>query len=163
MVKPFLANMEPSTIAKIVVVIYIAASTFLDFNKHFTFLDNRIAKTTILLCLLGVLYYNLHLGILMTTAFLIFLIQINGNTLTQINSKKMELFLASFPPDRDEHAKSDSIIPQQIIECDNKVKNELSESILDYSLDPKVKPYEVFVKMMTTNAHLESASNSAFL
>ncbi len=157
-----LKQLEPLSLLKIVVVLYIIVSTVSDFNKHLIFLDQKIIKIFILFAILFVLYYNLHLGILFIIAFLIILIQLNGNTITQINSRKLELFMASLP-DSTEHIMSTTNTNQQTVECDNKQKNELSEEILDYSLDPKVKPYEVFVKMLTTAEHLENASNSAHL
>jgi hypothetical protein len=35
--------------------------------------------------------------------------------------------------------------------------------MLNYSIDPKVKPYEVYIKMMTSGEHLEKAANDALI
>jgi hypothetical protein len=91
------------------------------------------------------------------------LIQFNTTTLDAIENKKMELFLESVPSEYKKDEPRTKIQNHKVVECDNVKKNEISKDIFDYSVDTKVKPYEVFVKMLTTKDHLDNASNSAFL
>jgi hypothetical protein len=161
-------------IVKCVIVTYILFSTFFDFNKNLTFLDNKLAKILLLSLVVLVIYYDLHTGILLTIAFLMIIIQFNNVTLTDIQARKLELFSSYVPAEFDNDTTQTSQTSQtnqpehkekeiQSVECDNTNKNEISDNIFQYSIDPKVKPYEVFVKMMTTQSHLDDASNAAFL
>jgi hypothetical protein len=131
-----------------------------------TLLDNKFSKIVLLLAILVVTYYDLHTGILLTVAFLILIIQLNSTSLDLINhNKNLEFFLSSIPADYDKDEKDPEDVKKlkQSLECDNVKKNEISNDIFDYQIDNKVKPYEVFVKMLTTKDHLDNASNSAFL
>lgn len=155
----------PKTVAKVLLVVYIILSSIFDFNKKLSFLDNKPVKILLLLLILGVMVYDLHMGILLVIAFLILNIQLNVPTLNKADERRLEMFLASMPAKLEElqTPASHTVIPQVEVPCDNKNKNKLSDDIFDYSVDSKVKPYEVFVKMMTTKDHLDNASNAAFL
>lgn len=152
---------------KTFIVFCIVCLVFFDISTSLGFFNNKLFKVVLLLAILLTLYYDLHSGILLTILFLMLLIQFNTTTLDAIENKKFELFLASVPPEY----KNDEPITQygnksqnhKLVECDNEKKNEISNDIFDYTVDTKVKPYEVFVKMLTTKDHLDNASNSAFL
>jgi hypothetical protein len=152
---------------KTVIVFCIVCLVFFDISVNFKFLNNKLFKIVFLFAILAALYYDLHSGILLTILFLMLLIQFNTTTLDAIDAiknKRMELFLASMPSEYERHEKDETITQNhKVVECDNEKKNEISNDIFDYSVDTKVKPYEVFVKMLTTKDHLDNASNSAFL
>lgn len=153
------------TIAKASIVLFILILTFIDLNKQLSFIDNKAVKIVLLIGVLSVLYYDLHTGILVTVVFLMIMIQLNAVSIHNIQQKKLEMFLASVPADFDKNEKESDLGVEikKSYECGNQKKDKLSEDIFDYSVDNKVKPYEVFVKMMTTKQHLDSASNAAFL
>lgn len=153
------------TLAKVSIVAVILVFTFFNLSKQLSFLDNKAVKIVLLVGVLGALYYDLHTGILLTVVFLMIMIQLNALSIQSIQQKKLELFLASMPADFDkEEQESDlGVEMKKSYECGNPKKDELSEEIFDYTVDSKVKPYEVFVKMMTTKQQLEDASNAAFL
>lgn len=153
------------TIAKASIVLFILVLTFIDLNKQLSFIDNKAVKIVLLIGVLSVLYYDLHTGILVTVVFLMIMIQLNAVSIHNIQQKKLEMFLASVPADFDKNEKESDLGVEikKSYECGNQKKDKLSEDIFDYSVDNKVKPYEVFVKMMTTKQHLDSASNAAFL
>ena len=159
-------NIDMLSVVKILIVFFIVFSVFFDFNNVLSFLDNKLSKIIILSVILIVTYYDLHTGILLTVAFLILIIQFNASSLDIINhNKNLEFFLSSIPADYDKNEKDPEDVKQlkQQLECDNVNKNKISNDIFDYQIDNKVKPYEVFVKMLTTKDHLDNASNSAFL
>lgn len=156
-------DFDAITVTKLVVVFYIIMSCLFDFNKKLTFLDNKLSKIILLMLVLIVLYHDLHLGILLVIAFLMLNIQLNVPIMTAMDAKMLERFLSSQPDNVDTVDTNDKIIHKTIAPCDNEKKNEISQNILDYSIDTKVKPYEVFIKLMTTKDHLDSAANSAFL
>ena len=159
-------NIDLLSLVKILIVVYIVFSVFFEFSNMLTLLDNKFSKIVLLLAILVVTYYDLHTGILLTVAFLILIIQLNSTSLDLINhNKNLEFFLSSIPADYDKDEKDPEDVKKlkQSLECDNVKKNEISNDIFDYQIDNKVKPYEVFVKMLTTKDHLDNASNSAFL
>lgn len=159
-------NIDLLSVVKILIVIYIVFSVLFEFNSMLTFLDNKMSKIIMLFVILVTTYYDLHTGILLTVAFLIVIIQFNASALDIIKqNKNVEFFLSSIPAnyDKDEKDPEDVKKLKQQLECDNVKKNEISNDTFDYQVDNKVKPYEVFVKMLTTKDHLDNASNSAFL
>jgi hypothetical protein len=159
-------NIDLLSVVKILIVVYIVFSVFFQFNTMLSFLDNKMSKIIMLLVILVVTYYDLHTGILLTVAFLILIIQFNASSLDIINhNKNLEFFSSSIPADYDKDEKDPEDVKKlkQQLECDNVKKNEISNDIFDYQIDNKVKPYEVFVKMLTTKDHLDNASNSALL
>lgn len=170
-----LTTVEPVFIVKVLLVLFIVTATFYDLEKHLKFLDNKTAKILLLVIIIATLVSDLHTGIILLVAFLLLMVQFNSSIVDNIRNKNIELFLSYRPASIDnkdsdvEELKSDD----KIIQCDNKKKNEISECIVkrnldtksnvDYAIDHKVKPYEVFLKMITTQEHLDKASNSAFL
>lgn len=101
------------------------------------------------IAVIGSFLYNPTTGVFVLMLFLLLLVQTNAQTISEGKSKK-EKFVAKVRAN----------------ECDStndKDKNELSESILNYSIDSKVKPYEVYIKMMTSGEHLEKAANDALI
>lgn len=158
-------SFDKLTITKVSIVVVILVLTFFNLSKQLRFIDNKTVKIVLLIGVLGALYYDLHTGILLTVVFLMIMIQLNALSIQSIQQKKLELFLASMPAefDKDEKESDLGVEIKKSYECGNAKKDELSEEIFDYSVDSKVKPYEVFVKMMTTKEQLDNASNAAFL
>ncbi len=148
---------------KTFIVFCIVCLVFFNCSTTLWFFNNKLFKIVFLFAILINLYYDLHTGILLTILFLMLLIQFNTTTLDAIENKKMELFLESVPSEYKKDEPRTKIQNHKVVECDNVKKNEISKDIFDYSVDTKVKPYEVFVKMLTTKDHLDNASNSAFL
>jgi hypothetical protein len=90
---------------------------------------------------------------------------VNSNVIEQNilnNDMYMEKFLPLLELPMKTHVASEKAT--STIDCvKDEKKQDISESMLDYQVDPKVRPYEVFVKMITSNEQLEMASNAAFL
>jgi hypothetical protein len=149
-------------------VIFIVFATFYDVGKNLPFLDNKLSKLALLALVVIALIIDLHTGIILLIAFLMLMIQFNNIVVGDIRNKNKEMFLSLRPASFEDKEQKPTTV-----QCDNIKKNEIScnivnhtmdpESNVDYNVDQKVKPYEVFVKMMTTQEHLEKASNSAFI
>lgn len=139
-------------VAKMLVVIIIVIVATTNKPSNYQVMNGTVVKSVSFIVIVFVLYYDIHLGLLLLTLFIIILLQINHGVIeeTQI---KIEAFKTMGPCSLNEE------------ECDygQKQKEEISQSHLDYIIDDKVKPYEVFVKMMTNQEHLDLASNSAIL
>lgn len=161
-------------IVKVLITVCILVMAFFNVRKPLRMIDNKAIKVLLLVGVVLVLYYDLNTGILLTIAFLMVMIQLNTLTMEDIHMKKMEMFLATVPADFGRDGIDDkvgvaetNVLYEKAQECGNK-KNEVTvqehnSNSLDYAVDSKVKPYEVFVKMLTTKEQLDAASNSAFL
>lgn len=177
--KKWFLHAEPTLYVKLTIVLFIIIATFYDIGRHLKFMDNKIAKLVLLVAVVVTLLFELHTGIIFLIAFMMLMIQFNNHIVDDIRNKEMEMFLTSLPAPlstpADEHDDANRVIPEKpvSIQCDNIKKNEISNCIIernidkksnvDYAVDSKVKPYEVFVKMLTTQEHLDNASNAAIL
>lgn len=156
-------NEEIWLFAKIILVIFIVISVFYDYGKHLTFLQNTLVKLLFIIVIAVVIVFDLHTGMILLIAFMMLMIQFNSVVINNIQAKKLEFFTA-FPKNT-----CVSNIDKVNDERKNKVSNDIlnynieTNNNIDYVVDPKVKPYEVYVKMMTTQENLEQASNAAFL
>ncbi len=145
-------------VLKLLIVSFIIVVALTDINKQL-----RIpSKKTIDIILLGasviVLFFDFHLGLLLTIAVMIFILQTNQSIIEGAQEKWRETYQEKPHPR--------SVVVSSCAPSDdygNEKKQEVSRDILEYTLDDKVKPYEIYVKMITTKEHLENASNSAFL
>jgi len=168
------ATVDSTFYVKLVIVLFIIIATFFNIGRHLKFLDNKLIKLFMLVAVVATLLFDLHTGIIFLIAFMMLMIQFNSSIVDDIQNKEIEMFLTSLPaPLQGTSTDNDKVIPQNhaSIECDNIKKNEISKCIVDrntdkksnvdYAVDSKVKPYEVFVKMMTTQEHLDNASNAA--
>lgn len=117
-------------------------------------INNQMTKIVLLLMILVALYFDIHLGLLLLTLFIIILVQLNQDVIKEAHVK-LETFRMLNEQTHNNHE----------LTCDvgGKQKDELSADHLEYTLDDKVKPYDVFIKMMTNNSHLDLASNAAIL
>jgi hypothetical protein len=147
---------------KILVVIFVLCLTFLNMTSYVKFFDSQVVKSITLLFILFILYIDIHTGILLLIAFIIIIVQLNAMSVKNLNVKRLELFLSSIPS-KIQVSEDPNEVYNDIVECDNEKKNKTNDDILAYSVDSKIRPYEVFVKMLTTQEHLDNASNSAFL
>jgi hypothetical protein len=166
-------KVEPMMYVKLTIVLFIVIATFYDIGRHLRFMDNKIAKLVLLLAVMATLLFDLHTGVILLIAFMMLMIQFNNHIVDDIRQKEIEMFLTSLPAPLTSDV--DRVIPEEpaSIQCDNIKKNEISKCIIernvdkksnvDYVVDTKVKPYEVFVKMLTTQEHLDNASNAAIL
>jgi hypothetical protein len=162
-------DIKPLYIVKGFIILVILYLTFFTIAKPFQLLDNKFIKILLLLGILIVMYYDLHTGILLNIAFLLMLINLNSIIMEQNlfdKDTKLEQFLpllhSKIETEVETHVESEKAT--STIDCvDNEKKENISENILDYQVDTKVRPYEVFVKMITSNEQLEMASNSAVL
>jgi hypothetical protein len=164
-------NIQPILIFKVLIILFIVIATFFDINSYVFYLDNKVSKILMLAIIVLTLMVDIHLGILLVIAFMILIIQFNGAIISDISQKKLELFMSSLP------APLKHDINSTPLSCDNVIKNKISDDIanyttdkdtqvvngIEYPIDPKIKNYEVFVKMMTSKNQLDIASNSAFL
>jgi hypothetical protein len=132
----------------VLVIILVTTNSLSTKNLH-QYIDNQLTKSILLLLIVLVLYYDIHLGLLLLTLFIIILVQLSQGAIEEAHVK-VEMFKMN---------------QNNVSMCDfgEKQKEELSADHVEYILDDKVKPYDVFIQMMTNKNHLDMASNAAIL
>lgn len=147
---------------KLLLFIFIILSPVISF-KGLLFLDNIIIKIILLAIIIGFCFIDFQLALIATIAFLILIINLNNNILmasqkrphvdTYVNKDKQlsPLDLQFQPPVKI----PEDIDQTQNIVCQNTIKTNVNEDLLGLYIDEKIKPYEVFIKMMTDDKALD--------
>lgn len=151
---------EYKNIAKVFIAITIVLIATINNSRYFMFLNSQVIKSIVFIAIVIVLYFDIHIGLLLLTLFIIILVQSNVAIIEEAH-EKIEPFRFACVDDLNTTRNNDcSLIEQSNGE---KHKELISEDAIDYTLDDKVKPYDIFIKMMTNQEHLDKASNSAIV
>ena len=151
--------------AKIAFFIYIVLSPFINY-KYIQFLNSVVAKVLLIIVIVMSSFVDLQLAIIITIAFLVLMINLNKDAIFGINN--------SIPttPKLSEHFASGMPLNQLMVPNDNMVtfpdkcsdttylKEEISTDLYDLYIDPKVKPYEMYIKQLCHPDSIENASNN---
>lgn len=156
-------------ISKVILFIFILLSPFIKFNT-LTFLNNVIIKILLVITLLVLCFVDFQLALIATIAFLILVINMNNNMLIDIK-KKMDNFTNSKESDNEQlksYFSTPSVnIPKDIdmsknFVCQSSVKNNMNNDMLTYYIDDKIKPYDVFISMLTNEQNINKAQGEVF-
>lgn len=158
---------------KVVCIILIALSPFLPYQT-FTFLDNIVFKIACLFLILGVCFYDFQLALLLTITFMIFILNVNHallvNTKTRENFQQQPVVVGKRDqiPDIEDPIPNERPVPVREVSpvlveepvnfvCPSEHRSDMNEDLMTYYIDNKIKPYEVFIKMMTNDDALRAA------
>jgi hypothetical protein len=163
--------MDTYTTIKVLVVSYIVFAALFDVNHKTRVPCKKVIDILLLGASVIVMLFDFHLGLLVTIAVLIYILQTNQAIIEEAKNKWQDKWDDKLQNKLTERfqTKELPIYPQVTSACapsdeyGNEKKQEASKDILNYTLDDKVKPYDVYVKMLTTQEHLDNASSSAFL
>jgi hypothetical protein len=152
---------------KAVLFVFILASPFVSF-KSMMFLNTPFVKILMLVTIVIVCFYDFQLTLIATIAFMILVINMNTNILMKASDAKVDTFTvhqdASLSPLEQQFAEPTKIpghIDQtQNIVCTNENKNDLNEDLIHHYIDDKIKPYDVYIQMMTSKDNLAKAQGS---
>jgi hypothetical protein len=145
-----LNSIEYRNIVKLFIVLLIVVMATINKPNYHSFFNSQLTKSVVLVFIMVALYYDMHIGLLLLTLYIIVLVQLNHSVIEEAQVKVEAFKIAS----------GCNFGEQSIGE---KQMEEMSDDIIDYTLDDKVRPYEVFIKMMTNQEHLDMASNAAYL
>jgi hypothetical protein len=151
---------EYTNIAKVFIAITIVLIATINNSRYFMILSSQVIKSIVFIAIVIVLYFDIHIGLLLLTLFIIILVQSNLAVIEEAH-EKIETFRYACVDDSDTTSNNDCSLNKQ--SNGEKHKELISEDVADYTLDDKVKPYDVFIKMMTNQEHLEMASNGAIV
>lgn len=147
-------------IIKFALFVFIILSPVVNF-KFLQVLNNIVIKIILLTVIIGMCFVDFQLALIATIAFLILIINLNNNIL-QMSSKQVDTFNNGGASLLDQQFQAPVQIPKEIdqtqnIVCQNNKKNDINNDLITHYIDDKIKPYEVFIKMMTSDNALEKA------
>lgn len=135
---------------KLAVFVFILLSPVLNF-QNLKFLDNVVVKVIFLAIILGFCFVDFQLALLATIAFLLLLINLNNVALSQPARPHIDRFM-----DR-ESVGVPAVDTSPNLACVNTVKSNINQDLFNLYIDDKIKPYEIFIKMMTDAQVIEKA------
>jgi energy-coupling factor transporter transmembrane protein EcfT len=145
------------SIIKIILLIYIIISPFLDY-KYFTIANTFAFKLILIIVIAAVSFIDLQLAILLTLAFLILVINLNVPKSPLTPSTP----LAPRFPLSENFAVG---LPQQTIsefpdKCNTQPFDDdnINTDMYNIYIDPKIKPYENYIKQLSSPDLIEKAS-----
>ena len=165
-------------VAKIAFFVYIVLSPFIN-HKPISFLNTLPAKILLLIIIVGVSFVDLQLAIIMTLAFLIPIINLNKEAIFGIKHAPMG------PPGLSEHFSVG--LPREALASDTRTppytdtmsefpdskadrcdaykpeREKISNDLYDLYIDPKIKPYEMYIRALSHPDALNNAAESAVL
>lgn len=150
---------------KIVLFVFIAISPVLNF-KVLSFLNNTFIKILLLTCIIILCFIDFQLGLIATIAFLIIIINLNNNILMS-TQRRIDSFIDGEKSSLDKQFEKPVNFPVDIdttqnIVCGDNKKNDMNSDLMNIYVDEKIKPYDVFIHMMTNDAALQKAQGSIY-
>lgn len=145
-------------VAKAVVFVYILLSPFVD-HSRLTWANSVPAKIAMLACIVAASFFDLQLAILSTLAFLLLIIHLNRDAVFGARAAQREHFSSRAP-----------LAPDTVSEfpdrCDSRQpedRDRISRDLYDLYIDPKIKPYEEYIRKLSDPDKLGLAAESAVL
>ena len=154
-------------VIKIFLFLFIVLSPLMDLSKHMMFLNHTASKIILLSIICIMCFIDFQLAIIATIAFLVLMINLNKNISKMTNPPiiRDSYVNASQPSYLDMQfaapVKVDGIDSTKNTVCMNdKPQNEINQDIMARYIDDKIKPYDMFIKMMTTEDALDKAQGN---
>lgn len=147
-------------VAKAIVFAYILISPFVD-HSYLSWANTVPSKIAMLACIVAASFYDLQLAILATLAFLLLNIHMNRDAVfgARATEPPREHFSAKMP-----------VAPDTVTEfpdrCDSRQpedRDRISRDLHDLYIDPKIKPYEEYIRKLSDADKLSLAADSATL
>lgn len=148
------SKVDTGLVLKAIFVAFIIMSPFLPYAR-LRFLNNLVFKVCMLFCILAVCFYDFQLAIIITIAFMLLVLNLNQQQIASTKSTfPLETF-ADVPKDHD-----DTPNEHQNIVCPSTFHNDINNDMMNHFIDDKIKPYDVFIRMMTDERALASAQGN---
>lgn len=141
--------------AKLILFAYVVISPFFD-HTFLTFLDNIVFRLCSIIAVIVVCFLDLQLGILALIAFLVFIVNVHRAKL--LNKPKESFGVLKLSP-QDVIPTEEPIVALPTC-CGSENKSAINQDMLDLFIDPKLKPYDDFVKQITNLDSLDAIQNN---
>lgn len=149
---------------KIILFMFILLSPLVNFQKHLSFMNSTVVKILLILVICIVCFIDFQLAILATIAFLILVISLNKNLSTMITK---DSFMNNTPPSRnllDDQFSPPMQTPKSngnlVCGTHEVTSGQMNKEMLSHFIDDKIKPYDVFISMMTDEKALARAQGA---
>jgi hypothetical protein len=163
-------------VAKVAVIFYILVSPFINY-QHARFMNAAIVKFLIIIGIVGACFVDFQLAILMTIAFVILMINMNTDIIAKAAAKnvaKPHDTFVNYPEPLFDMRSEVAVTPEDVppadpmasadnVACANTERNNMNEDMATHFIDPKIKPYDVFISMIAEPSHLDAVQNAAIL
>lgn len=153
-------------VLKLLLFLFIALSPLFDLSKHMAFLNQTISKIILLALICLMCFVDFQLAIIATIAFLVLMINLNKN-ISKMNTISRDAYTNAEIPqsylDMQFAApfNAKGIDSTKNIVCVNdKPQNEINQDIMSRYIDDKIKPYDMFIRMMTSEDALDKAQGN---
>jgi hypothetical protein len=165
-------------VCKVLVFLYILSAVFIDHHKYLADLNN-IAFQVIMVVLIAIsAFVDFQLAILLTLALFIMIIMFNYKkppgpvSVTSVAPVTPQPVIVTSPSGPEPFSQviqeapvayeSDIMHSFPDATCNTKPfeDTQLSENMFGYFIDPKVKPYEVYLRMITNEENLQKAQTN---
>lgn len=157
------------TVLKVIMITYIIMSPFIQY-QYVSFLDNMIVKVLILVAIIVACFMDFQLAIVMTIAFVIFIINVNTSIIESVKKNIQSDLYTNFPLPSKELQYIRETLPSQDpmetadnVQCTNASKTDINNDLVNHYIDPKIKPYEVFISMLSDPGSLDNIQNGSVL
>ena len=158
--------MKPVLILKFVILALIVLVPFVNYQKYLSFFDSTVVRVIMLIIIAAASFYNMETAILLTILFFLMLISAHITTIKKVStfSPRMSppapvatILTANEPQDEKEHFVMTNF-PDN--ECHIKKETLEPANPFGYFVDPKIKPYENYIKMIASPEQVDAASKS---
>lgn len=150
-------------ILKAVFFLFIILSPFVSYPR---FLNNQFLLIIFVILIIAASFVDIVLSIIMSIAFLVLMINLNKDRIKKIKKESYsqpeniynstEMTEVKTPPF------FETMVKMPKTHCNDMrfYKNQVSNDLFDLYIDEKVKPYEEFIKRLTTPTHLDIVQNN---
>jgi len=167
-------------VIKVLLFLFIIIAPALDFTKV-KFMDSIIIKICILILIIAACFVDFQLAIILTIAFFILLININYDLLRMSFNKKENFSAAAEYNQAFNKLTPSQCLPRQNLvlhpdvvhtsivpenwECKGKepMQYNTNNDLFNHYIDDKIKQYDVFLNMITSEEHLNNACQAAII
>lgn len=140
--------------SKIVFFMYIVLSPFIN-HKYLVFLDNLYFKILFIIFIAIASFVDLDLSIILTLALLILVINFQKKPKEHFNLK---ITPATPQPPPISYPVQIPPIVDFPDTCSIIQEIDMSEDLMNHYIDPKIKPYENYIRQLSSKEHIEDAS-----
>ena len=154
--------------AKVIVVLFIIVAPFMDMSSLTAF-NTLAAKTICILIIVATCFFDFTLALLLTVAFLIALINLNARTIRSLHSRSLhrDTFIQQAVDREDAYAHQfvQETLPhvQDVTKnsvCSSTPTNDINQDLAQLYIDDKIKPYDVYIKMLTSDEQRDKAQGA---
>jgi hypothetical protein len=147
--------LDPILVVKGILVFFILISPFINY-RFFLVANNIFIKVLLVVLIFAACFIDFQLALIATIAFMILIINLNNNILMTAVDTFIDQYFekpVTIPADVDQTQNLANVACR----ANQEKRNDINNDMLSFFIDDKIKPYEVFISMMTNEENLQKA------